>query len=370
MWRLICVSLAIAASLFQSGVWAQGVQKPTAISVGVVIAERKPTAKALDFVGRVEATNRVDVRARVTGYLEEVLFAEGDLVEEGAPLYQIEKGLFEAAVNQARGALERSKSNKILTDVQLKRAEELLSRSVGSVASRDQALAADGDAAGSITTAEANLATAQINLGYTDITSPIKGKISKTNVTKGNVIGPNSGVLTSIVSQDPMYVSFPVSQREFLRVQEEGRQLDKSAVKCRLRFADGSLYNQSGTINFVDVSVDRSTDTLLVRATFPNPTGGLVDGQLVRVGLESKKLEDKVLVPQAALIADQAGVYVFIVEDGKAAVRRLKLGGEVGADAIVEQGLEGGEHVIVDGLQGARAGAPVTATLVPRTHGG
>jgi membrane fusion protein (multidrug efflux system) len=370
MLRLICVSLVIATSLLRFAAQAQDLRKPTAIAVGVVIAERKPTAKALDFVGRVEATNRVDVRARVTGYLEEVLFAEGDLVDEGAPLYQIEKGLFEAAVNQALGALERSKSAKILTEVQLKRAEELLAKSVGSVASRDQALAADGDAAGAITTAEANLATARINLGYTDITSPIKGKISKTNVTKGNVIGPNSGVLTSIVSQDPMYVSFPVSQREFLRLQEEGRQIDKSAVKCRLRFADGALYSQSGTINFVDVSVDRSTDTLLVRATFPNPTGRLVDGQLVRVTLESKKPEEKVLVPQAALIADQSGVYVFIVEDGKAAIRRLKLGGEVGPDAIVEQGLEGGEHVIVDGLQAARAGAPVTATLVPRTHGG
>jgi len=370
MLRLICVSLAIATSLLRFAVQAEEVRKPTAVSVGVVIAERKPTAKSLDFVGRVEAINRVDVRARVTGYLEEVLFAEGDLVEEGTPLYQIEKGLFEAAVNQARGALERTKSTKILTDVQLKRAEELLAKSVGSVASRDQALAADGDAAGAITTAEANLATARINLGYTDITSPIKGKISKTNVTKGNVIGPNSGVLTSIVSQDPMYVSFPVSQREFLRVQEEGGQVDKSAIKCRLRFADGSLYPQVGTINFVDVSVDRSTDTLLVRATFPNPHAGLVDGQLVRVAAESSKREDKVLVPQAALIADQAGIYVFVVEDGKAAIRRLKVGGEIGPDTIVEQGLEGGEHVIVDGLQGTRPGAPVTATLVPGTHGG
>jgi membrane fusion protein (multidrug efflux system) len=370
MSRLICVLLATASSVLLTAAHAQQAAKPAAVSVGVVIAERKPTAKALEFVGRVEAINRVDVRARVTGYLDEVLFTEGDLVKQGAPLYQIEKGLFEAAVNQARGAVERSKSAKILTEVQLRRAEELLAKNVGSVASRDQALAADGEAGGAITTTEADLATARINLGYTDITSPIAGKIGKTNVTKGNVIGPNSGVLTSIVSQDPMYVTFPVSQREFLRVQEEGRQVDKSAIKCRLRFADGSLYPQLGTINFVDVSVDRSTDTLLVRATFPNPQAGLVDGQLVRVAAESNKPEDKVLVPQAALIADQAGVYVFVVEDGKAVIRRLKVGGEVGPDTIVEQGLEGGEHVIVDGLQGTRPGAPVTATLVPRTHGG
>src|SRR5690349_1521839 len=173
MSRLICVLLATASSVLLTAAHAQQAAKPAAVSVGVVIAERKPTAKALEFVGRVEAINRVDVRARVTGYLDEVLFTEGDLVKQGAPLYQIEKGLFEAAVNQARGAVERSKSAKILTEVQLRRAEELLAKNVGSVASRDQALAADGEAGGAITTTEADLATARINLGYTDITSPI-----------------------------------------------------------------------------------------------------------------------------------------------------------------------------------------------------
>jgi membrane fusion protein (multidrug efflux system) len=214
---------------------------------------------------------------------------------------------------------------------------------------------------------EANVQTAKINLGYTDISAPITGKIGKTNVTKGNVVGPDSGTLTIIVSQDPMYVTFPVSQREFLRAQESSRKVDVGGIKAQLRFADGRTYDQVGRINFVDVTVDRATDTVLVRASFPNPSSALIDGQLVRVALESGTSEEKVVVPQAALIADQEGVYVFVVEDGKAAVKRIKPGGESGRNVVVDQGLSGGEQVIVEGLLAVRPGTPVIAKPIPQT---
>jgi membrane fusion protein (multidrug efflux system) len=349
---------------------AQTQPKEKAAQVTTVNAERKPIAKTRDFVGRVDAINRVDVRARVKGYLEQVLFKEGDFVAEGAPLYKIEKGLFEAAVEQAEGDLERSNSEKILTAAQLERTEELLPKGATTVVARDQALAADRQAQGKILTNQANLKTAKINLGYTSIAAPIAGRIGKTNITKGNVVGPDSGVLTLIVSQDPMHVTFPVSQRDFLRFQETGQGMDTSQLKVRLRFADGATYNHIGQIDFVDVTVDRSTDTVLVRATFPNPSSGLIDGQLVRVDVESVTPEEKVLIPQVALIADQEGVYVFVVEQGKAAVRRVKPGGEIGANVIVEDGLSGGEQIIVQGLQGVRAGMPVTTTPMPVTLGG
>jgi membrane fusion protein, multidrug efflux system len=342
---------------------------PTTVPVGIVVAERKPIAKTADFVGRVEAINRVEVRARVTGYLESVDFKEGDEVTEGAELYQIEKGLFEAAVGQAEGALERSKAAKILSEVQLQRAEDLLAKNAGTVVARDQARAADQQAAGQIMTDEANLQTAKINLGYTDIVTPIAGKVGKTNVTKGNVVGPDSGPLTVIVSQDPMYVTFPVSQREFLRAQESRKDVDLSSIKVQLRFADGRKYDHDGTINFVNVTVDRATDTVLVRATFPNPKDALIDGQLVRVDLESGTPEEKVVIPQAALIADQEGTYVFVVEDGKAAMRRIKVGGESGTGVFINEGLSGGEQVIVEGLQGVRPGVPVRANPLPQTIG-
>jgi membrane fusion protein (multidrug efflux system) len=360
----ICAVLAVCG--FSLSVQAQQREAP-AVSVSTVAAERRPISKTLGFVGRVEAVNRVEIRARVTGFLEAVLFNEGDPIKEGAPLYRIEKGLFAAAVEQAQGALERSKAAKTLSVVQLKRAEDLLKSNAGTAVARDQAQAADQQADGAIMTDEANLQTAKINLGYTDITAPVAGKIGRTSVTKGNVIGPQSGPLTMIVSQDPMYVTFPVSQREFLRAQASGHQVDITGIKVRIRFADGTVYDQMGAINFVDVSVDRTTDTVTARATMPNPKGALIDGQLVRVDLEAGTPVEQVVVPQAALIADQGGVYVFIVEDGKAAVRRLKLGGESGSDVVVQEGLSGGEQVVVEGLQGVRPGVPVRATPLPTT---
>jgi membrane fusion protein (multidrug efflux system) len=334
------------------------------VPVGTVYAERKPIAQTRDFVGRIEAIDRVSVQARVKGYLEAVRFKEGDIVNKGDHLYEIEKGPFQAAVEQAQGALERSKAAKTLTEIQLQRAEDLLAKQAGTAVARDQALAADQQARGQILSDQANLDNANINLGYTDIVSPITGKISKTNITAGNVVGPDTGPLTLIVSQDPMYVSFPVSQREFLNVQAKGKQIDPKQVKIRVRFADGTTYNQEGTVNFIDVSVDRATDTVLVRGTIANPNGVLIDNQLVNVNVEAAQPEEKVLVPQAALIADQEGVYVFVVEDGKAAVRRVKPGGESGPNVVVNEGLKGGEQVIVEGLQSIRPGQPVQASPI------
>jgi len=341
-----------------------GAQQQT-IPVGTVYAEKEPIAQMRDFVGRVEATDRVEIRARVKGYLEAVQFKEGDIVKKGAPLYQIEKGLFQADVENAQGALERSKAAKTLTEIQLQRAQELLEKQAGTAVARDQALAADQQAKGAIMADDASLDTAKINLGYTDIISPIAGKISRTNITVGNVVGPDTGVLTTIVSQDPMYVTFPVSQREFLQAHLSSNPADLDKIKIKIRFADGTIYKHEGTINFIDVSVDRATDTVLARATMPNPEGTLIDGQLVSVAVQVGEPEERVVVPQAALIADQQGVYVFVVEDGKAAVKRIKPGGDRGPNVVIDQGLTGGEQVIVEGLQSIRPGQAVQATPMP-----
>jgi membrane fusion protein (multidrug efflux system) len=358
--------------IFTSGLaaYAQGGgPAPAPVPVGTVKAERKPITRGLEFVGRVEAINRVEIRARVKGFLEDVLFKEGAMVTEGDALYRIEKGLFEADVEQAQGALERSKAAYDLANTNFERQQELLNRNAGTVAARDQARAAVGSAQGQMITDQANLKTAQINLGYTEIASPITGEIGRTNITKGNVVGPDSGVLTVVASQDPMYVTFPVSQRDFLLAQQTGRRLnaDLKDFKVRLRYSDGSSYDQVGEVNFVDVQVDRATDTVLMRATIANPKGGLTDGQLVRVRVEVGEPEERVVVPQEALLADQEGVYVFIVEGDKAAVRRVKPGGESGTDTVVQEGLSGGEQIIVEGLQSVRPGAVVRATPIAAT---
>ena len=361
-WRARAFAVTVLALNVAAAIPAAAQQaQPAAVPVGTVYAERQSISNIRDFVGRVEATGRVDIRARVQGYLEQVLFKEGDIVKKGDQLYQIEKGLFQAAVEAAKGALERSKAAKTLTAIQLQRAQELLEKNAGTAVARDQALAADQQAQGQILADQANLDTANINLGYTDIASPIAGKVSKTNVTAGNVVGPASGVLTLIVSQDPMYISFPVSQRELLQAQLSGRGMDLTNIKIKIRFADGSTYKHEGIVNFIDVSVDRATDTVLARATMPNPDGALIDGQLVSVAVEAGAPQDKVVVPQSALIADQQGVYVFAVEDGKAVVKRIKTGGESGPNIVVDEGLKGGEQIIVEGLQSIRPGQAVQA---------
>jgi membrane fusion protein, multidrug efflux system len=361
----ICAIASLVTTLIVAAPVVAQQQQQQTVPVGTVYAERRPISQSREFVGRVEAIDRVSVQARVTGYLEAILFTEGDFVKKGDPLYQIERGLFQAAVEQAQGALERSKAAKTLTQIQLQRAEELLARNAGTAVARDQALAADQQAEGQILSDQAALDNANINLGYTDIRAPVSGKISKSNITVGNVVGPSNGVLTVIVSQDPMYVTFPVSQREFLNLQASGKQVNREDIEARIRFANGVTYNQVGTISFVDVMVDRATDTVLVRAKMPNPDGVLVDGQLVTVTLQANQPQERVTIPQAALIADQQGIYVFIVEDGKAVMRRVKTGGEDGPDIIVNDGLKGGEQVIVEGLQSIRPSQPVQASPVP-----
>ena len=187
----VCAAGLFSAFLLPA--YAQQAAPPT-IAVGVVTAERKPVTQSLDFVGRVEAINRVQIKARVTGFLEQVLFKEGDTIKEGAQLYQIEKGQFEAAVKQAKGALERSKSAKVLTVIQLERAVDLLEKNSGTVVARDQALAADQQAAGAILESEANLKTAEINLGYTNIIAPIAGRIGRKGSPRATSLVPMSAL--------------------------------------------------------------------------------------------------------------------------------------------------------------------------------
>jgi len=348
------------ALLLASGAAVAQTPAPKAVPVGVVTAALAPVTQATEFSGRVEATQRVDVTARVTGYLDAVLFTEGANVKTGSPLYQIEKGPFEAAVLQARGALLQAQATFANASLARQRAEELVKTNATSVAEKDRAVAAEQNAQGAVIRAEADLRTANINLGYTDIVAPIDGRIGRSAVTKGNVVGPNSGVLTVILSEDPVYVVFPVSQREFLGIQKDDAKATADSLLVKLRFSDGSIYPQDGKINFVDNKVDRTTDTVLVRAVVPNPKGDLVDGQFVNVSVQGKKPAEQLVIPQSALMSDQGGVFVMIADNGKAVIRRVKLGASVGSNVAVEDGLKAGDLVIVEGLQGVRPDAPVS----------
>ncbi|MBI2253187.1 MAG: efflux RND transporter periplasmic adaptor subunit [Proteobacteria bacterium] len=354
------VLLAMPAAAFAE----EAPAAPQALTVGTVAAAKQAVAKSQSFVGRVEAVDRVEIVARVSGYLDQIHFTEGGMVKAGDPLYTIEKQLYEAALQQAQGSVESAKAGVLLAKQQKGRTQELLTKEVASQMTMDQRVAQTQQAQADQAMSEAAVRTAQINLGYTEITSPITGKIGRTAVTKGNVVGPNSGVLTVIVSQDPMYVTFPVSQREFLRAGMGAEGAAKSDIVVKISFSDGTVYPDTGSINFVDVTTDKTTDTITVRATFPNHSGSLVDGQFVNVLLESAKPEEVVVVPQSALLADQQGTYVFVVENNKAVVKRIKPGGEHGPNIVVSDGLSGGEMVIVEGLQFVRPDMPVQAAPI------
>ncbi len=195
-----------------------------------MVATKQPVNQAVEFVGRVEAIDRVDVRARVTGFLQETFFKEGDTVKEGDKLFLIDPAPFEAALQQAQGSLLQAQGMLTNQTVQRQRADVLVKTQATSEADRDQKVALERHAQGAVVIAEANQKTAAINLGYTTIIAPISGRIGRAKVTKGNVVGPDTGPLVLIVSQDPMYVTFPVSQREFLRLRQEGSKTSKDRL--------------------------------------------------------------------------------------------------------------------------------------------
>jgi membrane fusion protein (multidrug efflux system) len=219
-------------------------------------------------------------------------------------------------------------------------------------------------AAAAIQEAEAALEQARINLGYTDIAAPLDGRIGQAAFSVGNLVGPESGALATIVSQDPIHVTFPVSQRQLMEYRRERG--DGAAPVVRVTLPDGTLYDEAGRIDFLDVQVDQGTDTVTVRAALPNPERMLVDGQFVGVRVEAGAPEAVLAVLQAALQVDQAGPYVLVVgADDKVEARRVRLGPAGGAQSVVEAGLSAGERVIVEGIQKVRPGMAVAASEGP-----
>src|ERR1700736_1427105 len=341
-------------------------------AVGVFEATKRPIVEISEFLGRVEGVNRVNVVARVNAFLEERLFNEGAEVKKGDELYRLERGPFEAdlAAKKAQVAqLQAMLENAKLT---AERARILLSGPAGQQSTYDAALANQRSLEAQVQAAQAQVQASQINLDYTDIRSPIDGKIGRTAVTEGNVVGPGSGVLTTIVSQDPMYVTFPVPVRQGLELRERyATRGGFNAVVIKVRLPDGRLYDHTGRLDFVNNTIAQSTDTYLVRGAIPNPTlhdpsttGGpvreLTDGEFVTVMLEGVQPVEVLAIPRAAVLSDQQGDYVFTVgADNKAEQRRIQLWQSTPTIAAVINGLSLGDKVIVEGLQRVRPGQPV-----------
>jgi membrane fusion protein (multidrug efflux system) len=337
-------------------------------AVSVMAVAQKDVTPTVDFVGRVVATDKVELRARVQGFLQKRLFTEGQDVKDGDLLFVIEQEPFQAAVTQAEADLASAEADAQNAKLQLGRAEELVKKQNIPVATRDDRAATAAMANARVQERKASLQVAQINLTYTEIRAPHAGRIGLAKYSEGNLVGPDSGTIATIVSQDPIYVTFQVSQREILAAQRRmtAAGTDQSTLVVRLKLPDGSDYAEPGKVNFLDVQVNQGTDTATVRAEFPNPERLLVDGAFVNVSVERAKPTPSLVIPQAAIQVDQAGPFALVVNAEKTVeVRRLTIGPASGADVTIEQGLKEGDLVIVEGIQKVRPGSLVEPTTVP-----
>jgi membrane fusion protein, multidrug efflux system len=337
-------------------------------TVGVRPATLKGVSQSFEFVGHVKAVNKVDARARVEGFLENVLFREGQTVKTGDLLYQIEKVQFEAQVEQAKANVASAEAEVTNAQLQYDRSVELSKRDFGPQSVVDQNKAALDTANAKVLQTKAALTQAQVNLGYTDIKSPIEGRIGRTAYTAGNLVNPASGVLVTIVSQDPTYITFPVSVRELETIREarrrEGGELAK--IEIRVRSSNGRDYPQRGVWDLTDPQVDQTTDTLIMRAVIPNPDGMLIDGQFVNVVIREREEEPRLVIPQSALQIDQTGYYALVVgKDHKVEQRRVETGPNRDTSVVVTSGLSEGDNVIVDGVQKVRPGQVVQEIAMP-----
>jgi membrane fusion protein (multidrug efflux system) len=330
-------------------------------------AELRSMTKQAEFVGRAEALEKVDLRARVQGFLGSRLFKEGDNVKESQVVFTIEREPFEAVVDQRKAQLASAQATLANAEQQLQRTAELTRKGNAPVAQLDQRTAEQGQAKAAVMEAEANLRDAQIQLSYTEIKTPISGRIGRAAVSPGNLVGPDSGVLATVVQDNPMQVLFSVTQREML----EARDSEVTGkVRARVRLANGSLYSEQGRIDFLDVQVNPRTDGQTVRAMFPNPDDILTSGQTVRVIIEEKGGDKVVAIPESAIAIDQTGPYVFVVGgDNKVEQRRLRVGTSRNGLAVVDEGLKPGEHVVVQGQQRIRAGMTVAPQLASTPAG-
>ena len=366
-WHCVLAAISLASL---APAWAQQMPPP---AVGVVKVERRPITETSEFLGRIQAINRVDLSARVTAFLEKRLFTEGSEVKQGDLLYRLEQEPFEADVQAKQAAIKQVEAQLRNADVTLSRAKELLRATAGTQAAVDAAEASQQALAAQSLAAQAQLRQSEINLDYTEIHAPIDGKIGRTATTEGNVVSPSSGVLSTIVSQDPMYVVFSIPSRTALELRQK---IDSGGgcdvVKIRVKLPDGRLYGPIGKLDFVNNSVTSGTDTLLLRAVIANPSipgpsvtmspnRELIDAEFVNVLLEGAQPIEMLAVPRAAVLTDQSGDYVYVVDaQGKAQRQGVKLGQTTPTSAAVLSGLQEGQLVIVEGLQRVQPGRAVS----------
>lgn len=330
----------------------------------VQVVTQKQISDSVKFIGRTTAINDVSVRSRVEGYLVERAFEEGGDVSKGDLLFRIDPETYEAALAAARGSVSEHEAALVRAEKDLKRYKELGEKAFASQQDVDKAQSDKLQADAQLQSARARVEDAKINLKHTNILSPIDGRIGRAVVSVGNLVDASTGELAHVVELDPMYATFNISEKIMLEVRQEhqnavsGEDIGKIAVQLEL--PNGMTFEHKGIIDFADNQVNRRTGAIIIRARFDNPDKLLVPGINVLIRLSSEKMEDVLVIPQAAVQEDQSGKFVLLVDkDNRVEMRQVKLGRQHGGDWIVEDGLQPGEQVIVEGVQKVRAGMEV-----------
>lgn len=345
---------------------------PQAVPVKAITVANQAIPNVIELPGRVEPVRVAEVRARVTGIVQERLYEEGTNVSAGQPLFRIDPRELRAAYAQTQASLERARATAANAKAVVERYRPLVAEDAISRQEYDAALAASREADANVAQIRAQLEAASLQLGYTTVRAPIAGRAGRAQVTEGALVSQPEGTLMTRIEQiSPVYVSFAQSASEVLalrRAVAAGEiELDENdRVEVRLTFSDGTEYPVPGHIDFRGFSVDQQTGTVELRAEFANPSGLLLPGEFVRAQIFAGQVSQGIAVPQRAVTLGEDGGSVFVIDEkGQAALRPVKLGAMVDGRWIVESGLKAGDVVIISNLQKIRPGAPVTRVETP-----
>ncbi len=363
---IITLSIAIVAVLarfltyqFQGFQAAKRMKMAGAPGVTIQAVEARDVTKKFEAPGRIQSVSRIDIVARVSGYLTKSYFKEGDVVKKGQILFEIEPQEYQLAANKAKANLDNAQAQLIYYEKQLTRAKELVKQDYIAKAKYDEVLAQRDSYKAQVSMYRSAYQDALRNLSYTRVKAPVDGQVGMIKVTVGNYVTAQSGALTTLNSVDPIYVTFPLDAKNYTEL----LRIDKTSAVNRnvaLYFSTGSKYEFSGIQNFHDNNVDPTTGSILMRATFPNPKGMLINGNYATVYIYSKEKENVPVVPQIAVLENPQYKYVYkIDEKGLPQIQKIETFGQDGKDWVVKSGLKAGDRVIVLGIQGVIPSRPV-----------
>jgi membrane fusion protein (multidrug efflux system) len=343
---------------------------PPPPEVGIVIAQPAEVPFPVEYAGRVAGLRDVEVRPLVSGLLLKREFEEGARVKQGQVLFRIDPATYQVALSRAEAQLHQAQATLRQTEENFKRIEELSRRQVATERQLDEAIAAREQARASVQLAEAEISAAKLNLGYTVVNAPASGVTALQSPPEGTLIQAQQTLLTRITQLDPAYVNFSFTDEEgqaFRALNEKrAKPISEKDLTVELHYANGTVYPQGGRIDIAAQRVDVQTGTIQARAIFPNTDGALLPGQFVRVIIHGVTLPDAIVIPKQAVSQGAQGPSVFVVgENNVAESRPVRLAQELAQGWVVQEGLKGGERVVVDGVIRVRPGAPVRPVPLP-----